>query len=101
MNFIEFLKNIDKDRLFDLSKHKIETSNILIDQSNQSISEETYRSFQKFIDDNNFVQRLKKVQKGEVSNISENKPATHFQYRTEGSRLYTSCLLYTSPSPRD
>ena len=34
MNFIEFLKNIDKDRLFDLSKHKIETSNILIDQSN-------------------------------------------------------------------
>ncbi len=90
MNFIEFLKKIDKDRLFDLSKHKIETSNILIDQSNQSISEETYRSFQKFIDDNNFVQRLKKVQKGEVSNISENKPATHFQYRKEGSNLYIS-----------
>jgi Glucose-6-phosphate isomerase len=92
MNFIEFLKNIDKDRLFDSSKHKIATSNILIDQSNQSISEETYRSFQKFIDENNFVQRLKKVQKGEVSNISENKPATHFQYRTEGSSLYTSTL---------
>ena len=90
MNFLEFLKSINKDRLFDSSNHKIETSNILIDQSNQNISEESYRNFQKFVDDNNFVQRLKKVQRGELSNISENKPATHFQYREEGSSLYTA-----------
>ena len=87
MNFQKFVESIDKNKLFSSSRHKIETSNIVIDQSNQSISEESYKNFQKFIDENDFVQRFQKVREGKISNISENKPATHFQYRKEGSNL--------------
>ena len=92
MNFLDFIKNINKNSLFDESKHKIETSNILIDQSHQNISEETYKSFQKFIDVNNLVDRFQKILTGEICNLSENKPATHFQYRLEGNNFYESNL---------
>ena len=60
MNFLNFIKTIDKNKLFNESEHKIKTSNILIDQSNQNISKETYKNFQKFIDDNNFIGRFQK-----------------------------------------
>ena len=92
MNFLNFIKTIDKNKLFNESEHKIKTSNILIDQSNQNISKETYKNFQKFIDDNNFIERFQKILEGEVCNASENKPATHFQYRAEGNNLYESNL---------
>ena len=92
MNFLDFINNINKNSLFNVSKHKIETSNLLIDQSNQNISEETYKSFQKFIDVNNLIDRFQKILTGEICNLSENKPATHFQYRLEGNNFYEANL---------
>ena len=92
MNFLDLINSIDKNRLVATSSQKIQTSNILIDQSNQNISQENFKKFQKFTDENNFVDRFQKVLEGEICNLSENKPATHFQYRTKGSNLYESNL---------
>ncbi len=92
MNFLDLINSIDENRLVATSSQKIQTSNILIDQSNQNISQENFKKFQKFTDENNFVDRFQKVLEGEICNLSENKPATHFQYRTKGSNLYESNL---------
>ena len=92
MNFLDLINSIDKNRLVATSSQKIQTSNILIDQSNQNISQENFKKFQKFTDENNFVDRFQKVLEGEICNLSENKPATHFQYRIKGSNLYESNL---------
>lgn len=90
MNFLDFINSFDKNILFKESKHKIETKNIHINQSNQNFSEETFNSFQKFIDQNRLIDKFKEIIEGKVCNISENKSATHFQYRKEGSGIYLS-----------
>ena len=59
MNFLDFINSFDKNILFKESKHKIETKNIHINQSNQNFSEETFNSFQKFIDQNRLIDKYR------------------------------------------
>ena len=44
MNFLDLINSIDKNRLVATSSQKLQTSNILIDQSNQNISQENIRT---------------------------------------------------------
>ena len=66
MNFLDFINSFDKNILFKESKHKIETKNIHIDQSNQNFSKETFDSFQKFIDQNKLISQKIIIQVGGV-----------------------------------
>ncbi len=70
MNFLDLINSIDKNRLVATSSQKIQTSNILIDQSNQNISQENFKKFQKFTDENNVVDRFQKVLEVEICNLS-------------------------------
>ena len=67
----------------------------LID-SDALIEEQQGKSLQKILDDHDYI-RLREIENSVLKNL-------HFEeiiLSTGGSAVYSDCLLYTSPSPRD
>ena len=89
MNFLNFIKTIDKTSYL-IVRTQDKNFKHLIRSIKLNISKEIYKNFQNL--SMTIILLYSKNFKGEICNVSENKPATHFQYRAEGNNLYESNL---------
>ena len=67
---------------------RISCNKLYADQSAFNFSDEVISLFQTYIEENKFIEKFQKIRNGLLCNFTENRSASHFQYRDHKSDLY-------------
>lgn len=92
MKFQNLLKNISVEDLLGSCERKFLTGFLSVDQSTTLISEEAFRHFENYAEDQDFLQKFQELKSGARLNNTEKKAVTHFNYRDPESDLYQKSL---------
>ena len=82
MKFKSFLESLRSISISHQEKYTFSTEALSIEQLSQPINNEIRERFYDYAKQNDFIEKFKGIIKGEISNFTEIKPATHFQYKS-------------------
>lgn len=66
----------------------ISCNKLSVDQSAFNFSDEVISLFERYIEENKFIEKFQNIRNGQLCNLTENRSASHFQYRDHKSNLY-------------
>ncbi len=81
MKFNSLIKSLRETKVTQLDNNQLLFDAISIDQTSHPISNDRRQLFYKYAEENNTVQRFHNIVKGEISNFTEKKSVTHFEYK--------------------
>ena len=71
------------------NKHlHISCNKLSADQSAFNFSDQAISLFETYIEENKFIEKFQNIRNGQLCNLTENRSASHFQYRDHKSNLY-------------
>ena len=82
MKFNSFLESLRGIKISHQEKYSFSTEALSIEQLSQPINNEIREKFYDYAKHNDFIEKFKGIIKGEISNFTEIKPVTHFQYKS-------------------
>ena len=81
MKFNSLIQSLNEKSELQFSDNKLSMHAISIDQISHPISNDGRELFYKYAEANAVIQKFKNIIKGEISNFTEKKPVTHFEYK--------------------
>ncbi len=81
MKFNSLIQSLKDIRTSQLSDKKLSTEAISIDQISHPINNERLELFYKYAEVNEVIKRFKNIITGEITNFTEKKSVTHFEYK--------------------
>tara|TARA_B100001093_G_scaffold146479_1_gene139205 strand:+ start:2363 stop:3679 length:1317 start_codon:yes stop_codon:yes gene_type:complete len=81
MKFNSFIQSLKETRVTQLSDNQVSTNAIFIDQTSHPINNDRRELFYEYAAANEVIQKFKNIVIGEISNFTEKKSVTHFEYK--------------------
>ena len=81
MKFNSFIQSLKEIRALQSSDKQLSTDVITIDQISHPINNDRREFFYKYAEANEVIQKFKNIVIGEISNFTEKKSVTHFEYK--------------------
>ena len=81
MKFNSFVESLRKINTSSTSSNQLSTESISIDQISLPINNDGKKLFYEYAEKNDVIQKFRNIVIGEISNFTENKPVTHFEYK--------------------
>ena len=88
MKFNSLIQSLKEIKTPQFSNYKLSTNAITIDQISHPINNERKKLFYEYAEANDVIQKLKNIVTGEISNFTENKSATHFEYKKGAKKSF-------------
>ena len=92
MNFVDFINNTKQLSHTSSGSRKISGNKLSLDQTPFQLSDDVVSAFTAYATEHNFIERFMDIKNGGICNLTEQRSASHFQYRAEGYDLYEDNL---------
>ena len=88
MKFNSLIQSLKEIEASQFNNYKLSTSAITIDQISHPINNERMKLFYEYAEVNGVIRKFKNVVTGEISNFTEKKSVTHFEYKKGAKKRF-------------